>query len=70
MKEITANIKEIFYFEFLNNCTEHKQKNIDYLLKSVTYIVITRFCNCKNRSFAEEASKRALKKKIDILRHV
>lgn len=54
-------------FEFLNDCIEHKNANINYLFNSVFHICIKRFCILKNRQFAQEYSASALKKKIDTL---
>lgn len=56
-------------YDFLNKCVEHKESNINYLILSIFYIVIKRFCNVKNREFASEASAAALKKKIEIVMH-
>ncbi|CAK1591825.1 unnamed protein product [Parnassius mnemosyne] len=72
-KKLKGTIKVLFKnsinWEFLDECPEHKDMNIDYLFNSVFHICMKRFCILKNRQFAEEYSASALKRKIDILQN-
>ncbi|CAK1601405.1 unnamed protein product [Parnassius mnemosyne] len=72
-KKLKGTIKVLFKnsinWEFLDECSEHKDMNIDYLFNSVFHICMKRFCILKNRQFAEEYSASALKRKIDILQN-
>ncbi|XP_059053042.1 uncharacterized protein LOC131847470 isoform X1 [Achroia grisella] len=70
MKNIITVIKEKMNFDFLNECMEHKNTNLNYIIKSVILIIIKRYCIIRNRSFSEETSMNALKKKINILQHL
>lgn len=66
---VTELLKKSINFEFLNQCVEHKESNINYLILSAFYIVIKRFCMVKNRKYAADASTAALKKKMKIIMH-
>lgn len=52
--------------DFLKNCPQHLEENMYYIKSSVFHICVNRFCTMKNRKYAEEASKAALKKKVTI----
>lgn len=70
LKENVYNIlKATIDYSFLDNCEAHKQSNVTYLMKSTFLICIKRFCTLKNRNFAEESSRAALRRKMDILQH-
>lgn len=67
------SLKEILItqidFQWLLDCSEHFEKNRLYIIVSTICICMKRHCILKNRLFAEEASKRAMKRKINILQN-
>lgn len=68
-KNIIDLLQKSVNFDFLDDCVSHKKNNMSHIINSVFYICMKRFCIIQNRLFTEEASKSALKKKMDILKH-
>lgn len=67
--KITQLLQNAINYDFLEDCVEHKELNIIYIVNSVFHITIKRYCIVKNRMFSEEASKSALKRKMNIIMH-
>lgn len=56
--------------DWLKRCEEHYSINVKKIINSTIVICLKRFCKLKNQEFVEEASKKAFKRKINILKHV
>ncbi|XP_047041454.1 uncharacterized protein LOC124645663 [Helicoverpa zea] len=68
-KKITQLLKDSINYVFLENCMEHKELNINYIINSVFHINIKRYCIIKNKIYSEDACKSALKRKMNIIMH-
>ena len=64
--EACKNIKT----DWLRRCEDHYSTNVEKIISSTIAICLKRFCKLKNQEFVEEASKKSMKKKINILKHV
>lgn len=56
--------------DWLKGCDEHCEINFKRIIDSTVVICLKRFCTVKNREFVEEASKKSMLRKINILKHV
>ncbi|XP_022833007.1 uncharacterized protein LOC111360937 [Spodoptera litura] len=68
-KKAIQLLKDSINYGFLEDCVEHKNYNKMYIINSVFHIVVKRYCIQKNRFYAEESSKTALKRKMNIVMH-
>lgn len=57
-------------FDWLRGCIEHYENNKNKIIESTIAVCIKRYCIKINREFTEEASKKLLVRKINILKHV
>lgn len=72
-KKLKHNLLEkcdILNKNWLKGCDEHYEMNFKRIIDSTVEICLKRYCTIKNREFVEEASKKSLSRKINILKHV
>ncbi|CAH2088902.1 unnamed protein product [Euphydryas editha] len=55
---------------WLKGCEEHLEGNFKKIIDATITICLKRFCTVKNRGFLEEASKKSLIRKINILKNI
>jgi len=67
---LLEKLKSQIDFEWLHDCAEHFTKNQFFIIVSTIIICLKRHCLVKNREFSEEASRKAIKRKINILQNI
>lgn len=55
--------------DWLKGCEEHYDENRNRIMSSTIAICLKRFCVLKNQKFLEDASRKAMIRKINILKH-
>lgn len=66
--ELIEILRTKLNFQWLLDCSEHYDKNKMHIVISTINICIKRHCILKNRQFIEDASKKVVKRKINILK--
>ena len=68
---ITVAIKKSVSFDWirLTGCSVHHQRIEDEIVRGVTRISIPWWCKGKNESLGQESRQKALKRKVQILKH-